>query len=221
MKAKKLKQDFLRSAGNLFADKIIDLLCRSLKIEIKNKDHIEKLRKENKNYIIAFWHGTMLIPWFIHRNEKNAALISKSRDGDLLAKVLRKWKYRVIRGSSSSGGDVALKIMIDYAKNNNSIAITPDGPRGPVKKMKAGAVITAKKSGLPLVLIGAGYNKKRILKNWDNFQIPSFFSKANIIYSEPVYVNADLDYNSTSEIINFCEEKLNELQAEAEVFKKD
>jgi hypothetical protein len=108
--------------------------------------------------------------------------------------------------------------MIDFAKNNYSIAVTPDGPRGPEKKMKAGAVITAKKSGLPLVLVGAGYNKKRALKNWDKFQIPAFFSKANIVYSEPVYIDAALDYNSTSEMINFCEAKLNELQAEAERF---
>src|SRR5690606_2734590 len=147
-------------AGNLLIDKAVNILCISLRVETKNKEYIENLKKENKNYIIAFWHGTMLLPWFFHRNERNAALISKSKDGDLLAKILRKWNYQVIRGSSSSGGDVALNIMIDYAKNNNSILITPDGPRGPEKKMKAGAVITAKKSGLPLVLLGAGYNKK-------------------------------------------------------------
>jgi len=218
MKAKKLKQNFLRTIGNVLIDKAINILYRSLKIEIRNKENIEKLKKENKNFIIAFWHGTMLLPWYIHRNGKVAALISKSKDGDLLAKLLRKWNYRVIRGSSSSGGDVALRIMIDFAKNNYSIAVTPDGPRGPEKKMKAGAVITAKKSGLPLVLVGAGYNKKRALKNWDKFQIPAFFSKANIVYSEPVYIDAALDYNSTSEMINFCEQKLNELQAEAERF---
>src|SRR3989304_5887880 len=109
--------------------------------------------------------------------------------------------------------------MIDFAKNKNSIAITPDGPRGPAKKLKAGAVVTAKKSGLPLVLIGVGYRNKRILRNWDNFQIPAFFSKANAVYSQPVYIDKNLDYNGTSEMINICEAKLNELQAEAERFE--
>jgi len=218
MKAKKLKRNFLRVFGNIIIDKAINLLCRSLRVEIRNKENIEKLRKENKNFIIAFWHETMLLPWYLHRNERIAALISKSKDGDLLAKLLRKWNYQVIRGSSSSGGDVALSIMVDYAKNNNSIAITPDGPRGPAKKLKAGAVITAKKSGLPLILVGTAYMKKRELKNWDKFQVPSFFTKANIVYSEPVYVDQNLDYNSTSEMINFCEAKLNELQTDAERF---
>ncbi len=218
MKAKEVKRDFLRTIGNFLIDKAVNLLCKTLKVEIRNKENIDKLRKANKNFIIVFWHGTMLLPWYLHRNERVAALISKSKDGDLLAKLLRKWNYQVIRGSSSSGGDIALSIMIDYAKNDNSIAITPDGPRGPAKKMKAGAVITAKKSGLPIILIGASYKKKRELKNWDKFEIPAFFSKANVVYSEPVYVDQNLDYNSTSEMINFCEAKLNELQTEAERF---
>ncbi len=218
MRAKKLKQDFLRSLGNVLIDKAINILCNTLRIEISNKENIDKLRRENKNFVIAFWHGTMLLPWFVHRKERNAALISKSKDGDLLSKVLKKWKYQVIRGSSSKGGDVALKIMVDYAKNKSSIAITPDGPRGPEMKMKPGAVITAKKSGLPLVLAGAGFKKKRFLKSWDKFQVPAFFSKAKIVYSEPIYIDSELDYNSTSEMINFCENKLNELQSEAEKF---
>lgn len=215
MKAKELKKSFLRLTGHYLIDKAVNILCKSLRVKIRNEKNIERLKKENKNFIVAFWHGTMLLPWFLHRNERIAALISKSKDGDLLARLLRKWNYQVIRGSSSSGGDVALRIMIDYAINNNSIAITPDGPRGPAKKMKAGAIITAKKSGLPLVLMGVGYKRKRVLKNWDSFQIPAFFSKTNIIYSEPVFIDQNLDYDSTSGMINFCEAKLNELQNEA------
>lgn len=144
------------------------------------------------------------------------ALTSKSKDGDLLAKVLKNWKYRVIRGSSSTGGDVALGIMIDYAKNKSSITITPDGPRGPRHKLKAGAVITAKKSGLPLILAGVGFKKKRSLSSWDQFDVPSMFTKSKIIYSNPVYVSSDLSYEETSRVIEQCEEKLNALQVEAE-----
>ncbi len=220
MKLKEFRRSVLRLVGYYVLDKLVNILCWSLKIELKNKESIEKLKKENKNFIVAFWHGTMLLPWYLHRNEQVAALISKSKDGDLLAKLLRTWNYQVIRGSSSKGGDVALNIMIDYARNKNSIAITPDGPRGPEKKLKAGAVITAKKSGLPVVLMGVGYKNKKLLKNWDKFQIPAFFSRANVVYSEPVYVDANLDYDSTSRMINFCEERMNDIQAEAERFER-
>jgi len=220
MKLKEFRRSVLRLVGYYVLDKLVNILCWSLKIELKNKESIEKLKKENKNFIVAFWHGTMLLPWYLHRNEQVAALISKSKDGDLLAKLLRTWNYQVIRGSSSKGGDVALNIMIDYARNKNSIAITPDGPRGPEKKLKAGVVITAKKSGLPVVLMGVGYKNKKLLKNWDKFQIPAFFSRANVVYSEPVYVDANLDYDSTSRMINFCEERMNDIQAEAERFER-
>ena len=218
MKARKFKQDFLRLTGQYIISIAASVLCKTLRVTVTNSRTLEQLAKENKNFIFAFWHGTMLLPWYLNRSKNVAALTSKSKDGDLLARLLKSWNYQVIRGSSSSGGDIALGIMIDYAKNNNSIAITPDGPKGPAKKLKAGAVVTAKKSGLPLILIGIGYKKKRVLKNWDNFQIPTLFSKANAVYSEPIYVDKNLDYDGTSEMINICEAKLNELQVKAERF---
>jgi lysophospholipid acyltransferase (LPLAT)-like uncharacterized protein len=84
--------------------------------------------------------------------------------------------------------------------------------------MKAGAIITAKRSKTPLILLGVGYNKKRVLKSWDKFEIPKLFSTANAVYSNPVYINSDLSFADTSEIINNCEQKLNEVQADANNF---
>ena len=160
----------------------------------------------------------MLLPWYLHGAPNFAALTSKSKDGDLLAKILKKWKYKVVRGSSSTGGDVALGIMVDYAKNKYSITITPDGPRGPRHKFKAGAAITAKKAKIPLVLAGVGFKRKQILGNWDKFEIPYFFTKARIVYSEPIYVDDNLTYEETSVIISKCEEILDELQQQAQEF---
>lgn len=218
MSLKKSKQGILRFLGEHFLYSALNLLCRSLRINKQNIDVIETLKKNNQNYILAFWHGTMLLPWYLHGSQNFAALTSKSKDGDLLAKILKKWNYKVIRGSSSTGGDIALGIMVDYAKNKYSIAITPDGPRGPRQNFKAGAVITAKKSGIPLVLVGIGFKRKKTLSNWDKFEVPYFFTQTNIIYSEPVYVDAALTYKETSEIISACEAKLNSLQQQAQNF---
>lgn len=212
---KKVKQSFLRLLGNFFLKSSINLLCKSLKIETVNQEVIEELRKQNQNFVLAFWHSTMLLPWYVHRDQNFAALTSLSKDGDLLARQLKSWNYKVVRGSSSKGGDVALGIMVDLAKNNFSVAITPDGPRGPLRKFKAGAVITAKKSGIPVILAGVGFQKKRKLKSWDRFEVPKFFSKAKIVYSEPIFVDSGLSYDETSEIIKKCEQILNELQDSA------
>ena len=216
MKLKKPWQDSLRLLAHIFLTSIASLLCKSIRVIKLNENQVKKLQQQHKNYILAFWHGTMLLPWYLHGNMSFAALISKSKDGDLLAKLLRNWNYKVIRGSSSSDGSVALKFMIDSAKNNYSIAITPDGPRGPFHKLKAGAIVSAKKSKVPLVLAGVGYNKKKILKSWDNFEVPYFFTEAKVIYSEPIYIDENLTYDDTSNIIQECEMKLNELQRQAE-----
>ena len=218
MNTKQVKQDTLRFLGSLILKHSLDALCRTLRVSYKNKKVIEDFRKKKQNYVLAFWHGTMLLPWFLHRNDGFAALTSKSKDGDLLAKQLKHWKYKVVRGSSSKGGDVALGFMIDLAKNGYSVAITPDGPRGPEHEFKAGAVITAKKSRVPVVLMGIGVKSKKKLKSWDKFQIPNPFSNVKVIYSDPVYVDSKLSYDDTSKIIEACEYELNELQKEAEKF---
>ena len=215
---KKSGQDILRFLGHYFAYSALSILCKSLRIEKFNSQSLDKLKLEGIPYVLAFWHGTMLLPWYLHGNPNVVALTSKSKDGDLLAKLLKKWNYQVVRGSSSSGGEIALGIMVDYAKNNYSIAITPDGPRGPRHKFKAGAVITAKKSGLPIILVGIGHQRKKILKNWDEFEVPYFFTRAKVVYSDPIYLNANLKFDETSEKISICENELNRLQNEAQNF---
>ncbi|MGB5289802.1 MAG: lysophospholipid acyltransferase family protein [Ignavibacteriaceae bacterium] len=218
MSLKKSKQGILRFLGDHLLYYILTALCKSLKIVRLNYEVIEILNKNNKNFVLAFWHGTMLLPWYLHGAKNFAALTSKSKDGDLLAKILKKWKYKVIRGSSSTGGDVALGIMIDYAKNKYSVAITPDGPRGPRQNFKAGAAITAKKTGIPLILAGVGFKRKKSLSNWDKFEIPFFFTTAKIIYSEPIYLNDKLTYEETSAVISKCDTELNKLQQLAQEF---
>lgn len=218
MSIKKYRQDLLRALGNIALYNAVTLLCRTLKISFQNQGCIEGLVKENRNFVLAFWHGTMLIPWYIHRNRDFVALVSRSKDGTMLFKILNKWNYEVVRGSSHTGGSVALGIMVDHAKNSKSIAITPDGPKGPYHTLKPGAVIAAKKAGIPLVLLGVGYDKKRSLSSWDKFEIPKFFSRVNLVYSEPIYIDKDLSFEETSGIIEKCQMKLNQLQEEANNF---
>ena len=218
MKIRKLEQAFLRKLGHYTLFQIVNVLCKSLRITFKNKEVIKKLENENQKFVLAFWHGSMLLPWYLQRYKNFAGLTSKSKDGDLLARVLNLWRYNVVRGSSTEGGEIALGILLYYAKNGYSISITPDGPLGLYRKMKAGAIITAKKSGLPLVLIGVGFKRKSNLKSWDKFTVPKLFTKATVIYSNPIRIDKDLSYNETSKMIEKCEKILNQIQNEAEIF---
>jgi lysophospholipid acyltransferase (LPLAT)-like uncharacterized protein len=205
----------LRFLGDKLLIPLVNVLCKSLKIIEINKPKINGL-SEKKNSVFAFWHGTMLIPWYVIREYSPFTIISQSKDGDLLTKVLNRWKYSVKRGSSSRDGKIVLEELVKVGKMRGTIAITPDGPRGPANKMKAGTVVIAKKAQIPIILIGVGYKKKIKLKSWDQFEIPMFFSRVNLIYSDPIYIDNNLTYEETDKIIKKLGIELNNFQKEAE-----
>ncbi len=215
MKLSDFQRNVLRYIGIQFASAAISVLIKTLQIKIINGETISKLASEKRNFVSAFWHGSMLIGWYVHRNENVAALVSQSKDGDVLAKILEKWNYKVVRGSSSLGGNEALSVMVDLIRGNNSLAITPDGPRGPIYKMKAGAVVSAKKTNVPLYLTGIGIKKKFVLKSWDHFEVPKPFSKVVVLYSDPVLIDDSFSYDETNQKIIECEALLNKLQKDA------
>lgn len=215
MKLKTIWRKLLRFLGMRVLFFIVNLLCRSLKIKTKNRSAVKMLLKREEIFVAAFWHGTMLAPWYMFRNQKAAALVSQSEDGELLARILEKWKYRLIRGSSNAGGKAALADLVNAASEKRRILMTPDGPRGPLHKFKAGAVITAKRAGVPLILVGVHYKSNREFKSWDKFQMPKFFSRVNMVFSDPIYIDAGLSFEETSRIISECEGILNNLQIEA------
>lgn len=216
MNLKKIKKSVLTFLGLNVLSFIANLLVKTYRIKIANDIEIKKYAAKNKPFIVAFWHGKMIIPWYIHRKYKFSALVSRSKDGEILTRLLKGWNYKVIRGSSHIGGKEALKIMEDTISENYSLAITPDGPTGPVNKMKAGAVVLAQRKSVPLFLIGTASKKYRELNSWDKFQIPKLFTKISVIYSDPIFVDKDAPREDVNKLINECEEKLNSLQKEAE-----
>lgn len=215
MKLSENQKKILRFIGIRAASFFISVLLKSVRIKFRNREAVEKLVGEKKNFVVAFWHGSMMLGWYLHRGINCAALVSKSKDGDVLAHILSKWNYKVVRGSSHIGGKEALEMMLDLTNQNFSLTITPDGPTGPIHKMKAGAVVTAKKSKIPLLMLGIGIKNKIVLKSWDNFEIPKPFTKITAVYSDPLYIDDSLSYDETSRIINECEIKLNQLQKES------
>ncbi|MDA3861414.1 MAG: lysophospholipid acyltransferase family protein [Melioribacteraceae bacterium] len=216
MKFRKLKQDVLRNLGNVFLHGIVSVLCNTAKIERIDSSEVDELINSKQNFVLAFWHGTMLMPWYLHRNQNFSALVSQSKDGSLLANSLAKWGYKVERGSSHKGGKEALNTLLENCKNNFSVSITPDGPTGPARVMKAGAVITAHRSSIPLILCGVAYKKKYVFNSWDKFEIPKFFSKVVVKYSSPIILSNELDREETTKIIAECDVLLNQLQKDAE-----
>jgi lysophospholipid acyltransferase (LPLAT)-like uncharacterized protein len=136
----------------------------------------------------------MLLGWLLFKNKNFVALVSKSKDGDILNNLLKRWNYKVVRGSSSKGGKEALEEIISLVKKNNTAVLTPDGPRGPANFIKNGALIISSKCGIPIIPIKIEYYNKISLKNsWDKFQIPLPFSKCDIYFGDKYYYKSFLD----------------------------
>lgn len=168
---------FYNIFGMKFLPLIIDLYIKTLRIKIVNEpDH-------SVNSIYIFWHSKMLAGWYLFKDIESAALVSKSKDGAILSRLLKKWNYEVVRGSSSKGGKEAVDKLIDLVKSGKNAVITPDGPRGPVGQIKNGPLIISSKCNVPIIPVKIYYkNKKTLLKSWDKFEIPFPFSKCIITF---------------------------------------
>lgn len=137
--------------------------------------------------VIAFWHGEMLPVWKYFSGTDSAAVVSLSMDGELLAQLLKQWGYFLIRGSSTKNSKEALKEIVSNLAQRN-VLITPDGPRGPNRKMKAGAVVSATRAGSPLFLIKVNLGWHiRLKKSWDKFALPLPFSKIKLSIIGPFF----------------------------------
>jgi lysophospholipid acyltransferase (LPLAT)-like uncharacterized protein len=133
--------------------------------------------------IIAFWHGKMFPVWYRFCHRRYAALISASRDGELLFRYLSEslGYEEVIRGSSSKGGSRALAEMTDVLGRRTCL-ITPDGPRGPAREGKPGALIAAQRTGLRIMLVTWSCRRTITLRSWDRMEIPYPFSLLDFRY---------------------------------------
>lgn len=158
-----------------------------------------------KPSIVAFWHGLMLPAWKSFAGKQPRALVSLSKDGELLTGVLEKWGYTVLRGSSSRGGREVLDSLYEEAPKSY-LLITPDGPQGPIYEFKAGAAIASFKTGAPLVLCGVKIESKKIFeRSWDRFELPLPFSKITIEFNDPIIIPKDSSREEVNKYIKNAE----------------
>lgn len=163
---------------------LIKVLVSTLRVKITNKNAL------SKKAVFIFWHSQMLAGWSLFKNKKSCTLVSQSNDGEILSVLLKKWNYKVSRGSSSKGGKEALHELIDAANKGSSIIITPDGPRGPARQIKNGALIVAYECSMPIIPVKIIYSSKKILvKSWDRFEIPYPFSKCEVSFGSEYFYN--------------------------------
>jgi lysophospholipid acyltransferase (LPLAT)-like uncharacterized protein len=177
----------------------------------------ERYWTEGRAMIGCFWHNRMLLMPFIWPAERPIAmLISRHGDGLLIAEIIRHFGVRTIAGSSSRGGTDALREMLATLKSGITVAVTPDGPRGPRMRATAGVVRAARLAGAPLVPVSVATRRRRMLGSWDRFLLAWPFNEGVYVWGQPIEVAADADDAAIEAARAALESELNRVSAEAD-----
>ncbi|HEX7090172.1 MAG TPA: lysophospholipid acyltransferase family protein [Longimicrobiales bacterium] len=204
-----------RVAGRL-GQLVLDALLATARFEVGGAEHYRRYTAHGKPVIFVLWHGRLLPLAYLHRRQGIAALISRSADGEYLARVLMRWGYVPVRGSSSRGGSAALRELVRHARSGRCLAITPDGPRGPRQRLKDGVLVASQLTGLPLVPLAAGADRAWWVEGWDRFLIPREFARVRVAYGPPLCVPRDADAGELDEIRRTLQAELDRLTSEVD-----
>ncbi len=134
-----------------------------------------------------FWHENILLPAYTHGRRDIRVLISRHADGQMMADVCERLGFGLIRGSTTRGGIEALREML-RASQHFHVAVTPDGPRGPRRQLQPGVIYLAARTGMPILVMGIGYDRPWRLNSWDRFAIPRPFSRATFVSGDLIWV---------------------------------
>ncbi|MDI9349080.1 MAG: lysophospholipid acyltransferase family protein [Candidatus Symbiobacter sp.] len=165
--------------------------------ELSGIEVMESARDAGKPLLFALWHNRIIMMVFlwrrVHKKPRLGVIISGHRDGLLIARAVAWLGIRPIKGSSKRGGSVALLEVVRALQRGESIAITPDGPKGPPFVVKPGILGAAYRAGVPIVPVAYAMSRQIRLKSWDRLVIPRPFSRAIFVIGEPLPVTATTD----------------------------
>lgn len=192
---------------------LVRLIGSTFRIKVLNYEPLEKLEGGK---VLCGWHGRSMIASIFFRRCGFWVIISKSKDGDIQTHVFQNLGFKVIRGSTGRGGERALIESIRELRKGETMAITPDGPRGPSKVVQGGIMLMAKKAGAWLVPCGVSAKPRFLAKSWDRYMVPYPFAKCIMNFGQPMAVPADASDEEVEEIRLKLEAEISRLEIEAE-----
>ncbi len=193
--------------------RLVDLTSRTI---VLNQEHEEEICKK-RPFTCACFHGTMLFPVYYCRRYPGVVMISRSWDGEIIDRSLRRMGYDSTRGSSSRGGKEALTELIDMVKEKNYCSgLAVDAPRGPSRKVKIGTVIIAKETGQPVVPFVSWGTRQIQFRSWDSMILPLPFSTIVMAWGKPTFVPRGLGNDDYENLRQEIEDKMIEASEQAE-----
>lgn len=211
-----LKEKFLLT----IIPRIAFLFIRMLSLTIRKKflftEYLDPFLQKKKPVIVAFWHQRLLMMPFLRHREKVSMLISRHRDGELIARTVNLLGIDAVRGSTTRGGLAALRGMVRAMQEGFNLAITPDGPQGPKHVVQGGVVELARLTGAPVLPVTYSASRRKVFQSWDNFNLPLPFSRVVYIWGEPIFVPREISKEELEGKRLLLEKRLKQITTEAD-----
>ena len=169
---------------------VIRLIGPTLRVCISSEEGAQETL-DQRPLIGSFWHSCIIPATYICRNLGVRVMSSNSYDGEYMGRIIRKFGFVAVKGSSSRNAVRALLGLRRALTEGWSVAFTLDGPRGPRHKVKPGPVALGRSSGVPLTMFHAAVDKAWVLNSWDRMMIPMPFSRAMMRIGKSIPVPAD------------------------------
>jgi lysophospholipid acyltransferase (LPLAT)-like uncharacterized protein len=163
----------------------------SLRYEEIGREALDALDARGECAVLCLWHGEIFGLWHTKRQLRTLAMISRSRDGEFLARVVAKLGFNLARGSSSRGGSSALHAAVRAMRAyRQSPCVALDGPRGPFHRVKDGAFFLAHHGDAWIMPVRAFYSRSVRFSSWDGSYLPIPFSRVRVVYAPPYRLEA-------------------------------
>lgn len=176
-------------------------IAATVRFRVVGWEKMQKLISDGKGGLVLPWHGVTMLPIYYCRNMGFYSLVSLSNDGDLQDRLLRSRGFKTIRGSSGRGGARALLELTRKLQEGGLMAHTPDGPKGPPRKVQPGTVYLAKRSGCPVLPVGVACKPCKRIGSWDSHMLPAPFAKAVLFFGDALHIDPDEDDTAAAERI--------------------
>jgi lysophospholipid acyltransferase (LPLAT)-like uncharacterized protein len=176
-----------------FGKLLVDFIFSTGVIEIKGDNPLKNLIKSRK-YILAIWHSRILLVSYLFKGTNASILVSRSDDGEIIARILQAQGQKTVRGSTRKGGLRAMSRLIKDLKTKRCPgSVIPDGPQGPRFQVQPGVIMLAKKTGYPIIPVSYSAKKIKVFSSWDRFILPYPFTRCRLVYGKLISVPANAD----------------------------
>ena len=165
------------------------LYLGTVKTTVINPHLVQETKERYGSFICAFWHNRIIPMLWAHRNSGVVCLVSPSKDGEIIARILHRFGYKTVRGSSFKKPIAGSKALVRALRKGNIVAVIPDGPRGPLYSVNPGVLHLSLITKAPILPATAVITSYWEVNSWDRFRIPKPFSKMIVGYANPIFIN--------------------------------